>query len=468
LPSKARPLEIYALLPKTDCGKCGESNCMAFAIKLLEKTIALSACIELEEPKYKEQKQKLTELIAPPIKAVVIGSGEKAVRIGGEEVMYRHELTYYNPVAVAIDVDDEMSEDESLRRARAVEEFQVNRVGQSLRLNLIAVRNVSGEANKFAKAVSFLVKNFKMPLILCSFDANVLEAGLAAAKGIRPLIYAATKDNWQHVGELALMYDCPLAVFAPRDLNLLRSISSSLMDMGVADIVLDPGTFPDEGLSDTINNFTMLRRAGVEQGDKKLGFPLIGVPAVVWVKDGVKPELNEMKESYLASMLLARYASILIMHSIDSWALLPVLTLRQNIYTDPRKPVAVESGLKKFGEPNEESPVLVTSNFALTYYTVASDIESAKINCHLLVLDTEGLSVQTSVAGKKFTASKLAGLIKSTGIEGRVKHRKIVIPGYAARLKGDIEDSTGWEVMVGPIDSSGIPKFLEENWRKKA
>ena len=465
---KARPLEIYALMPKSNCGKCGESNCMAFAIKLLDRSIELNACVELDQPKYRDQKQKLTGLLELPIKEIVIGSGEKAVKIGGEEVMYRHELTYNNPTAIAIDVDDEMTEDELLRRAKTVEEFQINRVGQILRVNMIAIRNVSGQAGKFAEAVSFLVKNSKMPLILCSFDVNVLEAGLAASKGMNPLIYAATKDNWQRVGEQALAYDCPLAIFAPNDLKLLRSLSSSLMDMGVTNLVLDPGTFSDDGLSDTIDNFTMLRRAGVELGDKKLGFPLIGVPATVWVKDGRKNGLNEMKESYLASMLLARYASILIMHSSDSWALLPVLTLRQNLYTNPRKPVAVESGLKKLGEPDENSPVLVTSNFALTYYTVTSDIESTKISCYLLIVDTEGLSVQTSVAGKKFTASKVVDLIKSTGIEGMVKHRKLIVPGYAARLKGDIEELTGWEVLVGPIDSSGISAFLKENWNLKA
>lgn len=465
MPKRPSPLEVYALLPKTNCGKCGETNCMAFAIKLLEKTQELSKCTELDDPRYKEQKLKLTELIAPSVKAIVIGVGEKAVTIGGEEVMYRHELTYYHPTAVALLVDDDLPEEVLLSRVEAIQKFQIIRVGQSLTLDCIAVRCVSGDASKFSNAVSSIVKQVNMPLILCSLNPNVLEAGLAVAKDVRPLIYAATKDNWKQVGELALKYNCPVAIFAQNDLKLLRSIANTLIKMGVSHIALDPGTSLDAGLDDTVNNFTMLRRAATEKGDKLLGFPVVGVPAATWIKPEATPELTKWKETCLASMLLARYANLLIIYTLDTWALLPLLTLRQNIYTDPRKPVAVDPGLREFGKPDAHAPVMFTSNFSLTYYTVASDLESAKIDCYLLVVDTEGLSVQTAVAGKKLTPDKVADIIKKTGIEGKVKHRKLITPGYAARLRGDIEDLTGWQVLVGPIDSSGIPKFLKEKWR---
>jgi acetyl-CoA decarbonylase/synthase complex subunit gamma len=438
---------------------------MAFAIKLLEKTQELNKCTELDDSKYKEQRLKLTDLIAPPVSAIVIGTGEKAVTIGGEEVMYRHELTYYHPTAIAILVDADAPEAELLNRVKAIQDFQIIRVGQSLTLDCIAVRCVSGDAGKFSNAVSLIVKHAKMPLILCSLNPNVLEAGLAVAKDVRPLIYAATKDNWKQVGELALKYNCPVAIFAQNDLKLLRSIANTFIKMGVSHIALDPGTSPEAGLDDTINNFTMLRRSAIEKGDKLLGFPIVGVPATVWIKPEATPELTKWKETCLASMLLARYANLLIMYTLDTWTLLPLLTLRQNIYTDPRKPVAVDPGLREFGKPDAQAPVMFTSNFSLTYYTVASDIESAKIDCYLLVVDTEGLSVQTSVAGKKLTPDKVAEIIKKTGIESKVKHRKLVIPGYAARLRGDLEDLTGWQVLVGPIDSSGIPKFLNEKWR---
>jgi acetyl-CoA decarbonylase/synthase complex subunit gamma len=210
----------------------------------------------------------------------------------------------------------------------------------------------------------------------------------------------------------------------------------------------------------------MIRRAACKRGDELLGFPLMGVPLIAWTEKGEAPEeIAKWREAYLAAMLIVRYADIAILHNVDGWALLPPVILRQNIYTDPRKPVAVEPGLKVFGTPDENSPVMFTTNFALTYYTVASDIESAKINTYLLVVDTEGIAVDSAVAGRKLTAEKVAEAIKTSGIENKVKHRKLIIPGKAARLSGEIEELSGWQVLVGPRDSSDIPKFLQEKWQ---
>jgi len=164
-------------------------------------------------------------------------------------------------------------------------------------------------------------------------------------------------------------------------------------------------------------------------------------------------------------MLLVRYADVLIMHGADGWTLLPNVVLRQNIYTDPRKPVAVEPGLKVLGTPDEDSPVFFTTNFALTYYTVASDIENSKTNAYLIVVDTEGMSVDSGVAGRKLTAEKVADAIKDTGIESKVKHRKLIIPGKASRISGEIEELSGWKVQVGPRDSSEIPKYIIDKWQ---
>jgi acetyl-CoA decarbonylase/synthase complex subunit gamma len=241
----------------------------------------------------------------------------------------------------------------------------------------------------------------------------------------------------------------------------------TLLEYGVEDLVLDPGTFCSEGLAETLNNFTMIRRSACKKGDELLGYPLIGVPMVAWMENaGVAEEIVKWREAYIAAMLIVHFADVLIMHSVDGWTLLPNVILRQNIYTDPRKPVAVEPGLKVIGSPDENSPVMFTTNFALTYYTVASDIESAKVNAYLLVVDTEGIAVESAVAGRKLTADKVAESIKACGVENKVKHRKLIIPGKAARLSGEIEEASGWQVLVGPTDSSEIPKFLQEKWQK--
>jgi acetyl-CoA decarbonylase/synthase complex subunit gamma len=295
---------------------------------------------------------------------------------------------------------------------------------------------------------------------------NVLEAGLVAAHKTRPLIYAATKDNWKEMAEIALMYNCPLTVFAPGDVRLLKSLTKTLLEYGIQDLVLDPGTFPSAGLADTLNNFTMIRRAACKRGDELCGFPLMGVPMMAWTEKGeTADEIVKWKEAHLAALLIVRFADVLIIHSTEGWALLPNVVLRQNIYTDPRKPVAVASGLKVFGTPNENSPVMFTTNFALTYYTVANDIESSNLNTYLLIVDTEGIAVDSAVAGRKLTAEKVAEAIKASELESKVKHRRLIIPGKAARLSGEIEELSGWQVMVGPRDSSEIPKFLQEKWQ---
>jgi acetyl-CoA decarbonylase/synthase complex subunit gamma len=262
------------------------------------------------------------------------------------------------------------------------------------------------------------------------------------------------------------MYNCPLVASAPNDLNALVTLANTLQKYGVTDVVLDPGTFLNDGLADTINNFTMLRRAATKNGEELAGLPLMGVPMAAWTNKGdTADELIKWKEAYTAGLLIVRYADLLVIHGNDGWSLLPEVILRQNIYTDPRKPVAVAPGLKVFGTPDENSPVMFTSNFALTYYTVASDIENSKINAYLLVVETEGSAIDSGVAGRKLTAEKVADALKESGIESKVKHRKLIIPGKASRISGEIEELSGWKVQVGPRDSSEIAKYLVDKWQ---
>ncbi len=460
------PIDIYKLLPRINCKECGEENCMAFATKIVNREVQVDQCPPLLKKENEKAYAQLKEMLKPAVKEVVVGAGAKAVKLGGKLVMYRHEFTYSNPTAIAIDVTDEMPEAEALSRIRRTEQFSYEYIGYTLKLDMIAVRSTSGDPEKFQTIVKKVIENTNLPLILCTLNPNVAEAGLMAAPKARPLLYAATMDNWKDMAELALMYNCPLVVSAPNDLSMLVSLTKTLLAYGVQDLVLDPGTFMNEGLADTLNNFTMLRRAACKVGEDLAGFPLLGVPMVAWANKGESAdEIVKWREAYLAAMLIVRYADILVMHGVDGWSLLPNTVLRQNIYTDPRKPVAVDPGLKVFGTPDENSPVFFTTNFALTYYTVASDIESSKINAYLIVVDTEGSAVDSGVAGRKLTAEKVAEALKATGVESKVKHRKLIIPGKASRISGEIEELSGWKVQVGPRDSSEIPKYLLEKWQ---
>jgi len=470
------PIDVYVLLPRTNCKECGETNCMAFAAKLVNREVALEACPPILKKEHEEAYRKLREMLAPAIREVTIGTGDRAVKVGGKLVMYRHEFTYHNPLPIALDVTDEMplrarfsTEEGLLERVKKVENFSYTYIGRELNLDMIAVRSTSNDPATLRSAVENVARATELPLILCALNPAVMEAGLAAAHDRRPLIYAATRENWRAMAELALMYGCPLAVYAPGDLKLLRSLAKTLTEYGVEDLVLDPGTFPDEGLPDTVNNFTLVRRSACKGGDALLGFPLIGTPITAWAGEKGPREALAWREAYVAAMLISRYADLLIMHSTDGWVQLPLVVWRFNIYTDPRKPVSVEPGLKAFGKPDEKSPVMLTTNYALTYFTVESDIKKAGADCYLIVVDTEGISVESAVAGRYLTAETVAEAVKKLEIEKKVNHRHLIIPGMAARLSGDIEDQlgSGWHVLVGPRDSSGIAQFLKEKWPPK-
>ena len=392
---------------------------------------------------------------------MVIGTGENAVTIGGDEVLYRYELTFYNPTSIVIDISDDLDDDEFDQKVRKVEEFEFERTGEKLKLNALAIRNRSGNTSKFVKAVEKL-KNSKLPLVLCSFDPDAMEAVLEIVGDKRPLIYGATENNLARMADLAQKYNCPITLFVPHDLEKMKELSYSLRARGIKDIVLDPGTFVKGGTGDTLDEFHMIRRLAVEKKDDDFRFPIMGIPAIYWLFGKENDDVKGIREAITAAKLMDSYADILIIHGIETWELIPVLTLRQSLYTDPRRPQAVDAGLYEFGELDENSPIIVTTNFALTYYTVEGDLKSGKANCYLLVVDTGGRAVDVSVAGNQFTGKAVAELIKEVGIEDKVKHRKLIIPGLGAPASGEIEDDSGWEVVVGPRDSSEVPNFLSK------
>ncbi|MDD4137799.1 MAG: acetyl-CoA decarbonylase/synthase complex subunit gamma, partial [Methanoregula sp.] len=348
------PIDVYKLLPRTNCAECGEANCMAFATRLVNGELLLADCPPLFTPEYQASHEKLDRLLAPPVRTVTIGTGSNAINIGGKYVLQRHDFTYHNPTPIAIDVHDLMPEAELLDRIRQIEGFSYNYIGRTLTLNAICVRSVSGDATTFGNAVRTVIRASHYPLILCTLDPAVMAAGLAEAKEHRPLIYAATESNWKEMADLALAHKAPLAVFAPNDLALLRSLVKTLLSCGIQDLVLDPGTFVEEGLPDTIANFTAIRAAACKQFDELFGFPLLGVPLTVWTGTELSDDVLKWRETLTASVLLSRYADLLIMHSLDGWVLLPQLIWRFNLYTDPRKPVSVEAGVRTFGRPRSE------------------------------------------------------------------------------------------------------------------
>ena len=460
------PLEIYKLLPRTNCGECGFDTCMSFAANVLDRTAKVEDCKPRVEEAKKNKKaaerlKKLKEMTSPEIDEVIIG---KNLKIGGEDVLYRHDLTFFNPTAFFFDVSDTMDEKTIDERCSRVVEYKKFYVGKYLTLDGIAVRCSSNNPDRFAEVVK-KVAGYGKPMILVSLDSECMEKALKVVGDENPLIYAATPDNWEEFFKLAKKYKVPVVVRS-KDLDMLKSLASTFKSHEIP-VVLDPVTEPvGKGLQKTFERVIQIRRTAILGQDKDINCPIMITPIAAWTIEG--DNVGKMYwETVIAGVFTVKYGDIMILHSVEPHTIMPLVTLRENIYTDPRTPVQVEPGLRPINNPDRNSPVLITTNFALTYYTVESDLQSSGASGWLLVLDTEGLGVEVSVAGGQFEPGKVKQLMEDTKIAEKVDHRYLVIPGLAARLQGALEDETGWKILVGPTDSGRLKAWLEQNWPPK-
>jgi acetyl-CoA decarbonylase/synthase complex subunit gamma len=441
-------IEIFKLLPKTNCGECGVPTCLAFAMQLAAGKAELSACPHVSE----ETKAKLSEASAPPIRSFTIGTGERAVKVGGETVIFRHEKRFENLPGIAVLISDNSPEAEINKHVDNLNNQIYERVGLTLRPDMAAIKCDSGQAEKFAAVVTQVKDKTDASLILISTDAAVLAAGVKACADRKPLLYAATAENLDEVAALAKESKCPVAVKGA-NLEEVVQLTERLNKAEVQDIVIDSGS---RTTKQAIADQVQLRKAALGKV-RALGYPTIVFPAEMTD--------NPLKETLIASMFITRYASIIVLSNLEGHNLFPLLVERLNIYTDPQKPLATKEGIYEIGSPNENSPVLITSNFSLTYFIVMGEIENSKIPAYLLVKDTEGLSVMTAWAAGKFVADTIAIFIKKSGITDKVKHKKLVIPGYIATESGGLEEEMAdWKIEVGPREATLIPAFLK-NWK---
>jgi acetyl-CoA decarbonylase/synthase complex subunit gamma len=442
-------IEIFKLLPKTNCKECGEPTCLAFAMKLAAGKAELTACPYVSD----EAKAKLSEASAPPILPVTIGVGERAFKTGGETVMFRHEKRFENPSGLALLISDSMDDVEVGRRLEKFK-LQYERIGLILQANLIAAKCESGDKAKFEALVNKVKQGSDGGIILMSDNPEVMAAGVAACADRKPLLYAATEGSWEKMAELAKTNSCPLAVKAD-GLEKLAELTEKLTGAGVKEMVIDSGS---RKLRQAFTDQIVIRSAALLKKFRQLGFPTIVFPA----------EMTDdpMKEAVIAAIFVAKYGGILVLSDFYGESLFPLLVERLNIYTDPQRPLATTEGIYEINNPDENSPVLLTSNFSLTYFIVSGEIETSRVPSYLLVKDTEGLSVMTAWAAGKFVADAIAPFVKKSGIADKVKHHKLIIPGYAAAESGGLEEELpDWEIQVGPRDGSNIPAFLK-NWKQ--
>lgn len=440
-------IQIFKLLPKTNCGECGVPTCLAFAMNLASGKAELDACPYVSD----EAREQLAEASAPPIRPVELGAGVRAFKTGGETVLFRHEKTFYNPTGLAAMVNSDMAADALEKKLKAWNALQYERVGLNLLPQMVALKDADGDAKAFAAAAKKIAEETEFGLILMSDSVDVAKAGLEVSAFKKPLLYAATADNAEEMGNLAKENEVPLAVKAD-DMDSLISLSDQLTGMGLKDLVLDSGA---RELQKAFEDQVTIRRAPLKAGNRSLGFPTIAFPCEM--------AENLDMETLVAAMLIAKYAGIVVLSDFAGESLFPLLLERLNIFTDPQRPMTVTEGIYEIGSPDEKSPVLITTNFSLTYFIVSGEIEGSRVPSWLLIMDTEGLSVMTAWAAGKFAGDAVGTFIKKCGITDKVSHRKIVIPGYAASISGDMEEELpDWEVIIGPRDASLIPKFLKD------
>ncbi|GAB4573789.1 MAG: acetyl-CoA decarbonylase/synthase complex subunit gamma [Anaerolineae bacterium] len=439
-------IQIYKLLPQTNCKDCGFPTCLAFAMKLAAKQVELSSCPHVSD----EAKAQLSEAAEPPIRLITLQADGHKLEVGNETVMFRHEKRFFHKPGLFVRIRDTESPEDIKAKVTAVDSYSVDYVGMDLSLDGFAVEAASGDAATFSAAISAVRSASPRPLILMATDPGVMAAGLQAIDGEHPLLYAANADNWQAMAELAAQHGAPLAVSAD-SLDALAELTEQIKEAGVKDLVLDPMA---RSLGATLTNNTLLRRLALKKNFRPLGFPIIN-----FAGNGV----SVGEEGMRAAQAIAKYAGFVVLDTFAPELAYPLLVLRENIYTDPQKPIQVQPGLYEINNPQPDSPLLVTTNFSITYFSVANEVESSGMPAWLLVTDAEGMSVLTAWAAGKFDAERIAKAVKTFNVADRVKQQRIVLPGHVAVLSGELEEELpGWEVRVGPREAVDIPAFMKQ------
>ena len=439
-------MQIYKLLPRTNCKECGYPTCLAFAMKLAAKQVELDDCPYVSE----ESRAQLAEASQPPIRLVRVSADGREAQAGNETVMFRHEKRFFYKPGLFVRLYDDQPPKVLKEQAKEVADYSVEYVGMELRVDGLAVEATGGGA-QFAGAVEAVLDAALLPLVLIAEDAQVMGEGLKAARkaGVRPLIYGATAETWEAFVSLAKEYGVPMAI-REQYLDVMADLTAQIKEAGVDDIVLDHGA---RDLPVALAKQTHMRRLAL-QNVRELGYPQIAFPGES-VDD---PELTPIA----AAQAIAKYAGFVVLDGFSPATVYPLLALRENIYTDPQTPIQVQPGLYEIGEPTADSPLYVTTNFSITYFSVANEVSGSGVPGWLLVTDAEGMSVLTAWAAGKFDAVRIAKAVKENDVSEKVNHKKLVIPGHVSVLLGEIEEELpDWKILVGPREAVDIPSYTK-------
>ncbi|MCL2269805.1 MAG: acetyl-CoA decarbonylase/synthase complex subunit gamma [Treponema sp.] len=443
-------LQIQKLLPGTNCKECGSSTCMAFAMKLAAKKAMLSECPYASD----ETKQTLGAASEPPVKGVKIGA-EIVSPLGEETVMYRHEKTFVNKPVIAVNMDE--GTDSGL--AEKIRNYRPVRVGEELYVGAIAVtqkkEQITANGERFAGYCASVYAKTKLPLIIRANDIASLDKASQAVAGSHSVLCMSHPSNnnlhtlnADEAVKIAQRDNQVLAVTAP-DADGIFELTTKIKESGFNDLLIELQT---HSLSETFQTNSIIRKAALKKNIKALGYATLR-----FIDTG-----NPMDDMVSAVTEIDKFGGIVALSGFDPAQLITLLTLRQNIFTDPQKPIQVEPKLYAIGEPDRKSPAFVTTNFSLTYFLVSGEIENCGISAWLVIPECEGFSVLTAWAAGKFSGSSIAKFIKEIDLENQVDTREIVIPGYVAQISGELEENLpGFKVLVGPAEAADMEGFIK-------
>jgi acetyl-CoA decarbonylase/synthase complex subunit gamma len=437
-------IQIYKMLPQTNCKECGFPTCLAFSMKLAAKQVELGDCPYVTD----ESKKQLAESSAPPIRLITLKGKDAEVAVGNEIVLFRHEKKFVNRPGVLIRIVDTDEKEAITKKVEAATAYIVDYVGLDLKLDGFAVEAASGDAATFTAAVEAVRKSSNLPLILVSNDPAIVEAGLTALDGEKPLIMGANAENWEAMADLAKQAETALGVEAGT-LEELAELTEKIQGKGVEDMVLHPTA---QGMGSSLALQTQIRRLALKN------FRPLGYPTIAFAGSGG----NAAKEATLAAHSICKYAGFVVLDTFSPELAYSILVLRENIFTDPQKPIQVLPAVYEINDPKPDDPVLVTTNFSITYFSVANEVEGSGLPAWLVVADAEGMSVLTAWAAGKFDAESIAKAVKQFGVGDKVSKKVIVLPGHVAVLSGELEEElSDWEVRVGPREAVDLPGYMK-------
>ena len=440
-------IQIFKMTPKKNCKECGCPTCMAFSMKVAQGAMDISACPHMSQ----DALDALSEATAPPMKTVKIGAGENEFSLGGETVLFRHEKTYVSKTRYAVSLCSCMDDAAIDAKLAEIPKVDYERIGERMFAELVYV-NYAADTDK-DRYVEIVKKAAALnrTLILGCKDVELAKAALEVCKEAKPVLNGADASNYAEMSAVATEAGVVLGVTG-KDLNELYDTVAALEKAGNKNLILDVGT---ASIKEAYGNAVQIRRAAVKDQDRTFGYPtLVNVAALA--------HGDRVMQQALLSMFTMKYGSIVVVETLDYAEALPLFGLRQNVFTDPQKPMKVEPGIYALNGADENSLCLTTVDFALTYFVVSGELERSGVPCNLIISDAGGLSVLTAWAAGKLSSTSVAKYIQEN-VEDKVKCRKLVIPGKVAVLKGDLEAKLpGWEIIVAPLEAVQLVKFLKD------